>query len=58
MSAKAPADAALDALVDALLPRLLERLRAQAAADDGTAALRELLEGSGFELDADHGGEP
>lgn len=48
-NAKAPADAALDALVEALLPRLLERLRAQAA--DGDAALRDLLEGTGFEID-------
>ena len=55
-NAKAPADAALDALVDALLPRLIERLR-ERAHDNGDAALRDLLEGTGFEIDDANGGE-
>jgi hypothetical protein len=45
-----PEDAALDALAAALAPRVARLLR-ERATDDGDAALAELLERAGFELD-------
>ena len=51
---RAPKDAALRALAEVLAPLVVEILREQRA-DDGDAALAELLATAGYELD--HGGE-
>jgi hypothetical protein len=50
--APAPADLALDALAEALAPRVLALLQKRAENDDGTAALAELLQGTGYEVES------
>lgn len=46
----APDSTALDALAEALAPRVAAILLKQGAHDDGTDALAELLQGTGYEL--------
>lgn len=51
-----PRDAALRALAEVLAPLVVEILREQGA-DDGDAALAELLSSAGYEIVPDEGGQ-